>query len=336
MAALLGGAASGAAAQADGSLIFPRKMVVEEWTGTWCGMCVSGIVGMQYMEENYGDENFIGLAVHSNDMMQAATYKDFIDNFIVTSFPGSVINRTHVADPRPESLEYSYSRYGHELTFAKVAVSAVAPSTEDEEMEVAAMVRFSKDFPDAEFMLTFVLSEDEVGPYSQYNTYSSGILGEMGGWEKMRSVVSTRFNHVVREAVDCLGITGSIPSQVEADTDYTYSTAISLSNIKNINNATLVALLIDGESREIVNADKMKLAAAGVDGVGRRMEPVIAVTHTGLRFEGDITGGTIHTLDGRCVAVLGEATAEISLPSGLYIVTVKGGDGSITTRKILI
>ena len=32
--------------------LYPRRMVVEEGTGTWCPWCVRGIVGMEYMTEN--------------------------------------------------------------------------------------------------------------------------------------------------------------------------------------------------------------------------------------------------------------------------------------------
>ena len=43
---------------------FIRHSVVEEFTGTWCGNCPRGIVGMQRLEEDFGDR-FIGIAIHT-------------------------------------------------------------------------------------------------------------------------------------------------------------------------------------------------------------------------------------------------------------------------------
>ncbi len=43
---------------------FKRNLVFEEGTGTWCGWCVVGYAGMEYMKETYGDKGFIGIAVH--------------------------------------------------------------------------------------------------------------------------------------------------------------------------------------------------------------------------------------------------------------------------------
>ena len=40
---------------------FVRRSVVEEFTGTWCGHCPRGIVGMERLSEDFGDR-FIGIA----------------------------------------------------------------------------------------------------------------------------------------------------------------------------------------------------------------------------------------------------------------------------------
>lgn len=319
----------------DTSLIYPRKMVVEEWTGTWCGMCVRGIVGMEYMEEHYGNENFIGLAVHSNDRMEAPSYKGFIDNFIRTSFPGCIINRSIVGDPAPEPLQNNYNKMVGEKTYALVKASAVPPTSDQQEMEVSATLRFSRPLQDADLMLTFVLTENGVGPYPQYNTYSNGMLGPMGGWENKGGYVLTYYDHVVCQAVDCLGIPNSVPTTLEADFDYTYTCPISLENIKDINRTTLVAMLIDGTTNEIVNADKVQLQSAGVGATTLSPEPTIKAIPGGIAFEGDYREGSVYTPDGRCIRRLA-GEQQITLPRGLYIVTLTTSRGTLQTSKIKI
>lgn len=55
---------------------FVQKVFVEEMTGTGCGWCPRGIVGMQLMKQKYGDR-FVGVAIHrynaSTDPMAPAS-----------------------------------------------------------------------------------------------------------------------------------------------------------------------------------------------------------------------------------------------------------------------
>lgn len=319
----------------DTSLIYPRKMVVEEWTGTWCGMCVRGIVGMEYMEEHYGNENFIGLAVHCDDRMEASSYKGFINNFILSSYPGCIINRIRVTDPSAELLEKNYRQMATEMSYASVECTAVAPDPDDESIEVSASLQFSRQLENANLKLSFVLTEDGVGPYPQQNTYSSGMLGPMGGWESKGGYVLTYYDHVVVQAVDCLGIPESVPSFLETGKVYTFTCPVSLANIKDINKCTLVAMLIDGDTGEIVNADKLQLASAGVGTATLSPGATIKAIPGGIAFEGDYREGSVYTPDGRYIRRL-TGEQQISLPRGLYIVTLTTPRGTLQTTKIKI
>lgn len=70
-----------------------RGILVEEATGTWCGNCVRGIVGMATLEERYG-ERFVGAAVHYNDPMQCEYYELLSEAGFASSFPMVAVNRT--------------------------------------------------------------------------------------------------------------------------------------------------------------------------------------------------------------------------------------------------
>lgn len=63
--------------RADGTG-YERKVVVEELTGTACGWCPRGLVGMKMLRDLYGDR-FIGVAVHqfnATDPMYTPDYAD--------------------------------------------------------------------------------------------------------------------------------------------------------------------------------------------------------------------------------------------------------------------
>lgn len=52
-----------------------RHTVMEEATGCWCQWCIRGIIGMKKAKEKYGDQ-FIGIAIHSSDVMDIDSYID--------------------------------------------------------------------------------------------------------------------------------------------------------------------------------------------------------------------------------------------------------------------
>lgn len=312
-------------------------MVVEEWTGSWCGMCVRGIVGMEYMKSHYGPDEFIGLSVHCDDFMEAASYKGFIDYFTrYMSFPGSTINRRFIVDPSKETLENYRPRIADEPTFAIVTASAVAPSAADSELTASAAVRFSMPFDHADFRISFVLTEDEVGPYFQMNTYSGGYLGELEGWEKKSNRVYIKHDNVVRESTDCLGAKGSLPTTIEPDRDYVYSSPISLDNVTDINKCSLIALLIDGEYGEVVNAAMVKLASSSNESLEDSFALPEAVCFPGgVSIGGDIKEGGAYTADGRLAATFSSAST-IALPHGIYILRITDLKGNTHTQKIAI
>lgn len=328
----------GAKAQStpDPSSPYPRKMVVEEWTGTWCGMCVRGIVGMHYMEENYGNEDFIGIAVHNNDRMESPSYKGFIDNYILSSYPGCIINRTKVADPSAEVLQNNYDIISQSHTYCRVEASAIPPEKDASSLEVSATASFAIDLEEANLMMTFVITQNDVGPYPQYNNYSSGMFGPMEGWENKGNYVLTTYDDVVRDATDCLGIPGSIPGQIEAGKDYTFSTTLSLDNVTDIDKCRLVVLLIDGNNGEIVNADRIDLHTSGIETPRYTCEPTVSLHAGMIKIEGDFARAELYATDGK---KSGEITTEapfLNVPSGLYILTLTSKSGHFSSQKLIV
>lgn len=58
--------------------LIARRVVVEELTGTGCGWCPRGLIGMEKLRQTFGDR-FIGIGIHqfnSSDAMYIADYRD--------------------------------------------------------------------------------------------------------------------------------------------------------------------------------------------------------------------------------------------------------------------
>lgn len=238
-----------------GNPLFPRRMVAEEGTGTWCGWCVRGIVGMEYMRETYPDR-FVGIALHDGDAMAGAeNYQDLIFN----SFPGAYVNRTSLMDPGKDEFLYYINGDAGANVAGKVSISRVTYS--DNQLEVTTTTQFGGDDQGSDYRLAYVITEDGVGPYVQANFYS-GSGDDMGGFENKDNYVPVIYNDVARGIYP--GITGqpnSVPANITAMEEYQYQYEFKLpGNIDKPRNTSLVVLLYDMFTGQIINADKMALA----------------------------------------------------------------------------
>jgi len=302
---------------------YKRNLVIEEATGTWCGYCPRGIVMMEYLKEKYPD--WIRIAIHDGDAMQASGYNGFISDF-VPGYPYSICNRAVEISPMGDYDEYYAPAYEYYTSFpAYVDVKMSTTCSEDKKtVNIKAETEFALPL-DTQHYLSFVIVEDNVGPYSQNNGYS-GASYDVWGWEKKGKSVKMMYDDVARTIVDYPGIYGSLPSKIEADKIYEYELSIPITSVKN-DTFRVVAMVTNNKTKEIVNAKEIicyKDNGVGVEGVTDNAGSVdIRVV------DGDIivTGAAnvaVYTLDGRKVGTQG-------LGNGVYIVKADG-----ISKKVLV
>lgn len=233
---------------------FDRTVVIEEFTGTWCGWCPRGIVGMEYMAENYTRDQVIGIAAHYGDEMQVESY-DPIVNAFASGFPGSAINRMATTDPDKDNLVYYYDLISSIPTHGKV--TGTATYNEDETaITFNTTSTFAFDYSAPSFTLEYVIIEDNVGPYTQTNNYAGGSYGEMGGWEnKGSSARNTYYNEVARLLDSADGVPGSVPANITAGQNYDFTYELAIPKVvKDKEKMHLIVLLVDTNNGTIVNA----------------------------------------------------------------------------------
>lgn len=236
---------------------FPRRIVMEEATGTWCGWCPRGMVTIEQMSKKYPD-NFIAIAIHDDAEMQVdKSYKPFLD--MVTEYPSARINRKDWRSPWPFDLEDIMDK-GE----AKVTTQARCLSAKEVEVESETVFGFS-DSETAEYRLAYVVTEDNVGPYMQANYYSDPTAVDnpddlMNWWTHQSSPVEVMFNEVARAIYSYDGVEGLLPKAVtEGETYKTKYTLTMPDNVSNMDNVKIVTLLLDTRTGEILNADRCQL-----------------------------------------------------------------------------
>lgn len=237
---------------------FPRKIVMEEATGTWCGWCPRGMVTIEQMSKKYPD-NFIAIAIHNGDEMQVdKSYKPFLD--MVTGYPSARINRKDWRSPWPFDIEDIMDK-GE----AKVTTQARCLSAKEVEVESETVFGFS-DNGTTEYRLAYVVTEDNVGPYKQANAYSNPTAVDnpvdlMNWWTHQSSPVKVMFNEVARAIYNYDGVEGLLPKAVtEGETYKTKYTLTMPDNVSNMDNVKIVTLLLDTRTGEILNADLCSLS----------------------------------------------------------------------------
>lgn len=314
---------------------YVKNPVIEEATGTWCGWCVVGLAGMDYMRQNYDEEGFIGIAMHGMDQMDVFNTDPeageqgcygFLSPY-VSGFPSAFMNRDMPNDiyPSPEYLE-DYWLYGRTIpAYASISAEVKAvevASGETARMNLTTRTKFAGTEESADYSVAYVVIEDNVGPYMQTN-YTSGMTEDYYGYESKPAYIRTYFTDVARNCSRPDGVAGSLPASVTEGEEYTYATDIDLDGVDNIEFIRVVAMVINNATGIIENATMV--GGPDYSGVGRLVasgadRPFAAGAKGSILFLGGVSGASVYTVDGRCVASHVDAPS-VTLPAGAYIVT---------------
>ena len=311
---------------------YPRRIVMEEGTGTWCGYCPRGMATIKRLTQEYPD-NFIGIALHCDDEMDGAeNYKDISNKF--WSFPSSYINRIVEIDP-----SYPIIRNAVELELnganAKIGAEAYYASNDSSLVTVVTQTEFAYDDSNgSNYQIAYVVLEDNVGPYGQSNYYSNPSSEHtddyMDWWMHQDGIVSILFNDVARGIYgNSKGVKGSIPENITEGVNYQYAYTLTLpDNIDSKKNIRIVTLLIDTKSGEILNADQTQVVY-DPDAI-----PLIITANSYSRKYGEENPAFEYTVNGGTMEGTPEITCEATAtsPIGTYPIIVS--QGTVTNNSV--
>ena len=290
---------------------FPSVCVIEEATGAWCPSCVRGIAAFEKYEAQWG-KRFIGIAVHNRDSMAVEDYdSDFRNISGINYFPCAWFNRTIADNPISEEVAEGILAVNSAY---RIAVNAVCLNTAKDTMTVDFEIECCRSFDSARLSVAFVvLQEDYVG-FMQNNGYSGCTQQSVGDdwwpyFSRFSSAAETIspfvFNHVARGIFpNVYGDAGLLPTSYIQDSPvrsvYTFRMPEMLGKEDNPwSKSSLVALLIDTDSGEIVAADKMEGADYAVSVTG--IETTNSLPIPVAEYYTDMSGRkTLSPVSGRC------------------------------------
>lgn len=247
------------------------RPVIEEFTGTWCGWCPRGIVGMEKIHETYGDQ-VVQIAVHSGDVMAISAYNSILNTY-ASGYPSSIIDRRYETDPSFANLKSVLATAFSRVAPAAIELNAEWESTSQNKVVFNTTTHFSYNDDAAQYAIAFVLVEDGLkgtgSSWAQTNNYSGGGSGgDMAFWYKSGSSVSgIEYNHVAVAGWSVQnGVGGSVSQVIDVNTAQKYSYTGSISGnslIQDKSKLKAIALLIDRLDGTIVNAAQSEIHEHG-------------------------------------------------------------------------
>ena len=276
----------------NSSQSFVRRSVIEEFTGTWCGYCPRGMVGLSRLDEDFADRAVL-IAVHggTGEPMAITSYEPLLPS----SYPQAVIDRNGVkVDPYYGTGTKGEYHYGVDVDFAAalsvpteagLELTAQWADAQQWDVRFTATTTFGINSAAAPYRLVFILTEDGLtgttSGWEQLNYFSLAYSPSAGrdytdddlqSWRdaayKAQGVV---YNHVPVNTLGIKdGINGSITAPIVVGQPQTYSGDVTTLNVKLIQDKSrlsAVALLLNTETGQVVNAAKTAIQPFGTNAI---------------------------------------------------------------------
>ena len=259
--------------------------------------------------------------------------------------------------PFPDTFISAIQTILFDRVVADVNVRAEWANVARTQVDVNVYTNFSFDATQADFNVALVLVEQDVyrpgdSNYNQRNGYAYGSRGTMGGYEAYGDPISSEDIHypdVARGIYPEIG--GELAyTSFDANTPALYSSTIDVpSTVLEKDNIEVVALLINPETNEILNAARVAAADFGnMDDPGLGIAEAAAGTVSAYNADGNLLVDLTAVEGSAEVTVFGisgvqymhrtlqgGATVDLgTLPDGLSIVTVACEDG-VETFKLM-
>ena len=269
-----------------------HRPVMEEFTGTWCGNCARGWIGLEVMTRLHPD--FIALAYHSGDVMQVIDQKQFLGfDTENPSYPMANIDRVYTdidpyygADMTPFGIEEIWKKQAEILAPASLETEA-AFTPDGNDIKAKAILEFPEDANDADkYSVEFVLVTDglhgEGQAWEQSNYLEENEKGDYPFPEAdiffagSSSIPNMHYNDVVVATTRLRNGLIKLPAKVEAEKAFCIEGTITeVDSIKNManypviqdsKNLRIVALLLN-EKGQIVNGAQAKVTGYETTGI---------------------------------------------------------------------
>jgi hypothetical protein len=222
---------------------FTKKVLIEEFTGAWCGYCPDGAHRVQSIIDN-NNGNAIGVSLHSSDDMAIAHTNYLETTYQNTGYPSGMVDRVPF---NGTTSTWNRGSWEYVANDQLIKISSCGLAIKSEINGASATVEVHAGFNttlNGDYRLTVYLIEDGVTGtgygYDQRNYYNTD--SESPFYEKGDPIEGYEHNHTLRAVLsESLGDPIS-PSSLVSGGDHIDTYTVDLSSY-NKNNLSIVAFV---------------------------------------------------------------------------------------------
>ena len=273
-----------------------KRVVVEEYTGMDCVNCPLGHLAMENLVNIYG-ERIVPIAYHTytGDIYESGL-TDYTTFLGLYAAPSAKINRSDYAySPMYDNVEtdkhvYTFTspdgtcwqdavaKEFEKLTTGNYDILASYDDANDNSITINYAAKFALTADKQNIGLFFVVLENDLVGYqsSKFYNWDPNMYVGLGEWTKgglygQDTVYPYTFNHVARsiESNSYYGTVGLIPSSINQGEIYNGKVTFNVpSTVKDITNCSVVSIMMDANTGEVINVASSELyALSGIKGI---------------------------------------------------------------------
>ncbi len=226
---------------------YVTKVLLEDYTGTWCGYCPRMVTVIENAVEEF-DDKVIPVALHADDPFNFTPTKTLMNTFGIEGFPYLKINRTTESNESNSQIE-KFVNNGTNLGLA------ISSNLSENKLNVKVKVEYDYTVTKKNKLVVYLLENGlKADQKNYYNNDSSSPY-----YKKGNPIKDFNHDHVVR-----LALTNILGDAIPEDKNtkggrYEKDFSITLpSKIKNNTKLELVAFVAD-KNKNVLNAQKAKV-----------------------------------------------------------------------------
>ncbi len=228
---------------------FSQKVLVEDYTGAWCGYCPRIAYKLAKAEEL--NPKVIGIGIHQGDNMQYSNISALINNFGITGFPTAIVNRKSNWAEATLPWEGPFSGLDNKTSGASNLGISIATSIAGSSLNVSIDVEVLTDFTGSKLVAYLLEDDNKAAQANYYNSDSSSPWYNTGN----------PIPNFVHDNVLIGRFTNDFGDTINFnDNTFNFSSSITLPNnlLDNKANLEIVAFVVNS-SGQVINVEHAHL-----------------------------------------------------------------------------
>ena len=214
-----------------------NKVIVEDYTGTWCGYCPPVANAIYELKEVY--DNIISVGIHNNDELTIDQESDLRSELGISGFPSARLNRTiSWLDP------YQFSEVNSLLSEENNVAISINSTLENVELEVGLRIVSNVELVNHKLVIYLVESNLVYDQANYFNYVEDSYFYNLGN-----PIENYSHQDVLRKSIT--NISGNILELIQPLTDYKFNFNVELNPDFVVENLAIVAIVVDSNNNAI-------------------------------------------------------------------------------------